>query len=322
MNTKMIFGTVALGALLLFQACKKETPAPADTTSPTPTVTPQASASALKSFLENNLNASKQTFTISATNPSLITGQQGTTIQFYANSFETMAGVSVTGDVEVELIEALDKRDMLLKGLHTIGRQSNGAYAPLISGGEMKLTVRQNGQKLRLKSGVSYQMTMPATGGVDPNMTLFYGDETSDTLVWTQADSANFFGQGGTYNAFCDSMNWVNCDFFYSDPNPKTKVFADLPDGFNNTNCLLYVVFDGMNSLTNIAHFEGGLFTTGPYYKLPEGLAVHFVAFAIINNVPHYAIQAATIGTNHIETITSLSPTTEAAFATAIGNLP
>jgi hypothetical protein len=309
-------------ALIALTACKKETPKTVDVIQPGTSNPVLATNAELKAFYANNLNAATQSFVIDAAAPNLITGSKGTKLQFSPNSFETMSGQSVTGNVTITMVEIFSKADMIMMNKPTMGKLPSGGLGALISGGEMKITASQNGQTLRLKPGFNYDLQVPAAGGVDPNMGLFYGENGNDTLVWTAADSAIFTGQGNTYFTFPDSLNWINCDYFNSNPNPKTVVQVQVPAGFNGTNCSVFISFDGLNSLTAFYNYSNGVFTTFPSYQLPTTLPVHFIVMAIINGNPHVAIVPSTIVNNHLEVIPALTQMTPAQLATALANLP
>lgn len=321
MKFKLRIGILGL-VIIAFTACKKENPKKVDVVQPGISNPNQATSAELKAFYANNLSAANQNFTIDVASPALIVGSKGTKLQFYANSFETMTGQNVTGNIQISMVEIFSKADMILMNKPTMGNNLMGGLNPLISGGEMKITATQNGQTLRLKSGFTYDLQVPAPNGVDPNMGLFYGDNSNDTLVWTIADSANFSGQGNTYFAFPDSLNWINCDYFYNNPNPQTTVNVQVPAGFNGTNCSVFVSFDGLNSLAALYHFTNGVFTTAPSYQLPITLPVHFIVIAIINGNPHAAIVPSTIVNNHLEVIPALTQMTPAQLSAALANLP
>lgn len=311
------------GCALFFVACQKKDqlldPSIEGNGNP---IEVKGDAQALKNFFASNETNATQSFTIDVANPQLITGSGGLTLQFYANSFETQSGQTVTGNVEIKLLEVYNKRDMFLLNKPTMGKTWLGELNPLISGGEFKVMAYQNNQQLRLKSGFSYSATVPAPGGADPQMSLFYGDTTNDTLIWNPADSGQLWGTGNLYNGIFDSLGWINCDYFYNDPRPKTFVEVEIPHGFTNQTCAVFVWFDGLNSLTSFYNYSNGVYTTAPSYKLPVGLNVHFIAISFIGGNPHVAIVPSTIVNNHHEVISSLNATTLAQLAIDISALP
>lgn len=321
MKLNINIGLIAF-ALIAMTSCKKDNPPHADVVQPGTTGQGTASGADLKAFYNSNLANVEQSFTIDAASPVLITGNQGTTIQFNPNSFETMSGQNVTGNIQIKLVEIFTKDKMIMMNKPTMANDFTGGLAPLISGGEARITATQNGQTIRLKPGMNYALTVPAPNGVDPNMGLFYGENSTDTLIWNAADTATFYGQGNTYFTFPDSLNWINCDYFYSNPNVKTTVQVQIPAGLNGSNCALYISFDGLNSLAQLYNFSGGVFTSSPNYQLPIGLPVHFIAVAIINGNPHASIVSSTIVNNHLEIMPSLTLMTSAQLSAALANLP
>lgn len=319
-KTKRIFLTL-LAVSLVATACKKDEPEDPNQPDPNPTgETP--SAQELKNYFSDNENDAIQYFTVDAESQITIDGDKGTQFNIQANSFETQSGGAVTGSIDIELIEIFDKTDMIRLNKPTMGRQLNGDLEPLISGGEFKLTASQNGSELNLKQGYMYNVTVPAPNGVDPDMAAFNGTVTNDTLIWEPADSGFVNGQGNEYDCYFDQLNWINCDYFMNDPSPQTAVEVEIPQGFDNTTCMLFVSFDGLNSLTTFYNFSNGVYTTAPSYTMPIGIDVHFVAVSFINGDPHVAIVPATIQNNHYEIIPQLNQTTPGQFQTDLNNLP
>jgi len=326
-----------IGTALIFSACEKEefetetnteTTTTIDTTSTntttdTSTITEwQGDATQLTNFFTNNEASAKQNFVVDVMAPTLISGQLGTTIQFYGNSFQDASGNSITGNVDVELIEAYGKKDMLFLNKQTLGN-NNGSFSPLVSGGEFKLTVSQGGSDVFLKDWYSYEVTIPAPDGIDTEMNIFFQNSvTADTLVWAEADSSMIFDVVGVYSAQLGSLGWINCDRFMSQAGDQTTISVTPPKGLTNKNCALFISFDGLNSLTSLYNFTNGSFTTGDYYTLPVGLDVHFIALSYINGVPHVAIVPSTITANHSEVINALQATTVSQLTTDLVNLP
>jgi len=307
-----VLGLIALALTVV--ACKKE-----DSIQPNPFPT---NNTALKNYFKAREQAGVQTFTIDAQSPEVITGSKGTKIYFEPNSFQLANGQVASGSVEIKLIEILSKKDMILMNKPTMANHPTGGIAPLISGGEFRITAYQNGAPLQLVEGASYLIDVPAPNGVDPQMQAFVGDNSGDTLVWNQMDSSAVWGQGNAYQAYFDTLAWINLDYFFNDPRPQTTVQVQIPSGFTNQTCTVFISFDGMNSISSFWNYSAGVYTTAPNYTLPVGLEVHFIALSIINAVPHVAIFGATIENNHLEVIAELTATTDAQLAADLNNLP
>ena len=321
MNFKNL-SLIIVVATVVFSACKKDEP----TTLAPGIVIPSngtASGEQLRNFFQENQDNAVQSFVIDAVNPTTITGNLGTSLQFNANSFEDAAGNSITGNVTIELTEILGIKDMIFQNRQTVGN-NNGSLFPLVSGGQFNIKASQNGNEVFLKPWNNYYVEVEAPNGVDPNMAVFYQDSPSaDTMTWVQGDSTIVWGNNsGGYSTYFDSLNWVNLDYFMGQGTAQTGVNVTVPTGFDNTNCSVFVSFDGMNSISGIYNYANGMFNTGQYYTMPVGVDVHFIVMAFINNVPYAAIVPATISNNHSQIIPALTATTEAQLTMDIQNLP
>jgi hypothetical protein len=285
---------------------------------------------------EENLEDMKQAFSLNSETGGDIIGTQGTTIRFFANGFLKSNGDAVTGNVDVKLIELYKKSDMLLTKMPTQGKTDDGKIALLVSGGEFYINATQNGEQL--KPNGNYMIIAPTetTGGEDTDMKPFEGVEECDNdgceVVWKQQDRdikiGAADGQGGliesAYQVFQSQFGWTNIDRWYSDPRDKTTIFVDVPEGYDNTNCAVYLSYDGEGSalaLFDTYNAGTGLFTEH-YGLIPIGLEVHFIMVSVIDDQWYYSIHAATIGANHVETFTTLQPTTEAELTALVDALP
>jgi hypothetical protein len=291
---------------------------------------------ALDAYIETNIEDQKQGFTLDAAAGGNITGSKGTVLRFSPNAFLTLSNEAVTGMIDIKLIEVYSRTNMLLTDKPTTGKLDNGDHATLISGGEFYVNATQNGNQLKLVSG--YQIIAPTenTGGVQEGMKVFTGvEECVDddcNNVWVEVkdrgmEVGQFQGTGGSFSAyFCfqQKFGWTNIDKWYSDPRPKTTIFVDAPQGFDNTNCAIFLSYD--DEPTSLARFdtydhETGLFSEH-YGLIPIGLKVHFILVSIVDDKIHYAIQGAEITENHVEVIGEVKAITQEELIELIGNLP
>ncbi len=314
---------VAAAVTVTIFGCKKE-----ENITPTPNST-SGNSLTIASFLTKK-EAPKQTFTIDANQNQRIKGTKGTIIDFSANSFKTQSGQAVSGNVTIELREMYSKSDMIFSKAPTMSNHSM-----LISGGELYLQAFQNGTPLQLSSSDKVNAKFPLQNNVAP-MREFYNyssfedrqeptdwyssdyDSTATDSVFVITDSSDFQEY---YSFYLDGMNWINCDYFYNSPGPFTDITVNVGTQFNYTNCVVYVSFDGMNSMASL--YDSGVNHTYSYGypSIPEGLGVHLVAVANINGQYYSAIVPATLSANFSTNIT-LTPTTETQITTAIGQLP
>ncbi len=296
---------------------------------------PQPDGEALAENFTANVEELRQEFTISS-DGGAITGEQGTAITFYGN-FLTQQGGAVTGDVDIELIEIFDKASMVLTKKATNGKTAEGAIGTLISGGEFFINATQEGQPLTIDGGFSIMAPTDNTGDLSNEMFLFAGKEECDgdkcELVWEQqADKRVEAGQGqgtggemGTYYyAFQNQFGWTNIDRWYSDPRPKTTIFVDVPEGYDDSNCVVYLSYDGEpTALARMDVYDDDtqLFTEH-YGLIPIGLEVHFIFVSMVDDEWKYAIQGATIVENHVEVINNVQTITEEQLIALINALP
>lgn len=291
---------------------------------------------ALQQKYKDYLDDATQNFSATAEDGANITGEKGTQLYFPPNVFTDANGDEVTGSVDIELIEIFDKAGMLLSKKTTQGRTDDGAIATLISGGEFFINAKQDGEQLQLKPGMAFQLVVKADPGEEApgDMQLFINEnrdclEADCDVVWEEQDQRMEIGdtpngEGATYYAFADNFGWTNIDRWYSDPRPKTTLFVDVPEGYDNTNCTVYLSYDGEpNALARFDVYDPELeLFTEHYGLIPIGLEVHFIVVSVVDDQYHYAIQGATIGEDHVELISELSPTTEAELIQLIEDLP
>jgi len=297
---------------------------------------PNPDGEALQTMIDENIAEQSQSFKVNASAGGQIIGEQGTIIQFSSEPFLTLSGDPVTGEVDVELIEIYSRSSMLMTNKATVGEMDNGDHATLISGGEFYVNATQNGNPLKPASGYSIISPTSKTGGADDEMGIFNGEENCIddvcNLVWKQADErqieiGEFQATGGVYSAyycFQSKFGWTNIDRWYNDPRPKTTIYVDVPQGFDNTNCAVFIVYDGEpTALGRMDTYdaETGLFSEH-YGLIPVGLEVHFVLVSIIEDEIHYAVQGTTITENHVEVINSVESITKEELIELIDELP
>lgn len=282
----------------------------------------------LKSFFSDNVTSNTQHFTINANTGGTFVGEKGTRVTISPNSLFDASGQIVTGTVNIELIEIYDRASMLMMNKPTMGQLPDGKKSVLISGGEYYLKISQNGVELN-STGVDVTMPTGNTGGPDFNMSLFDGTIENNDLTWNlledtvnvdQDTTAEF---GSSYEILDGSWGWTNVDRFYSDPRPKTTLKLKVPDGFDNTNCEVYLTYDGEpTALASLDTYTSDGYFSEHYGQIPIGLEVHFIAVTMINDELNYAVLGATITDGYIGYINSFSPISQANLATMINNLP
>jgi len=323
-------GRALLTAIVLtnLSGCGEETPAGPDD--------PKPDADALNHWFDTNTENQEQYFMVTASTGGNVTGNQGTIVKFGTNAFTKPNGDLVVGSVNITLIELYDRASMLLAKKPTNGKMSDGSISTLVSGGEFYVNATQDGVQLNLKSGFTIVAPTENTGEIDQAMDLFNGEIVCDgddcDLVWQEVkdrgiEIGEFQTTGGfktAYYAFQSKFGWTNIDRWYNDPRTKTKIFVKVPEGYDRSNCAVYMAYDG--EPTALASFDTydndkKLFTEH-YGLIPIGLKVHFIFVSIIEDEIHYALQSATITENHIETISDVKAITQEDLVSLVDALP
>ena len=304
------------GIALIAFSCKKPTVIPP----------PAPDSAALIAFTNDNLADATQHFSVDAGASIFIIGEKGTQLYLSANSLIDSDGDLVTGNVDVEFIEIDKKSGMVLMNKATMGKLGTN-HATLISQGEFYVSISQYGTELTLTSPMTL---VSPVDSYDPAMRKFINTGVEDDLLWEMAEDSILAagdtimggGAGVSYEILPGEWGWTNIDKFYSDPRPKTTIFAELPDGFDNTNSEVYISYDGeSNALAQFDVWVDGRFTEH-YGLIPIGLEVHFIAVGIIDGELNYSIQAATITDNHVQDIDGFSAISDEGLVDLIDDLP
>ncbi len=320
-NLKHILGTLLMTALL-FSSCTKNDEGD---------IIIRPSAQDYKELKDAALDDLKQTFQFNAEDGNVsFTSEKGVEININGACL-TLNGNAVTGSVDLEFVEVFDKGNMLTTNKPTMGTLPNGDKALLISGGEFLINATQNGDALETTCNIQLGIPTNLTGGVDNDMKLWKGAiDENDNLAWREVKDdtgqGGVFGEGNNYYAFIGDFGWSNVDRFYNDPRPKTTILAAVPEGYNNTNCSIFLSYDGEDTgLANLDTYdaETGLFSEH-YGQIPIGLECHVIFVSEEGNNWKYAVKAVTIEENGVITFidadTAIATQTE--LTTIINGLP
>ena len=208
----------------------------------------------------------EQSFTGNAATGFTITGEKGTKVTFAPNAFVDANGGKVNGNVTVTLKEVLSKKDVLFSGVMT---ESNGQL--LESGGEILVKAKKDGADLRLNPalqndgakveipkvmnnkdlGLFVQDKRQQPGGANGT-----GQQQQSPYTWNPAPYYPFGNGPNSYSFSLPSFTWVNCDRFYSDPNPKTTITA-LPSFQDNnqvTDLQVMLVFRNISTVITLPY--------------------------------------------------------------------
>jgi hypothetical protein len=207
-----------------------------------------------------------QSFSGNAATGFSIIGAKGTKVIFPANAFVDGNGNIVSGSVTVTLKEVLSKKDVILSGVMT---EANGQL--LESGGELLVKAKKDGADLMINpalvdNGVKVEVPKAMN---DKDMGLFIQDkrrpdgttnggqqQQQNPYTWTPAPYYPFGNGPNSYSFTLPGFNWVNCDRFYNDPNPKTTI-TTLPvfqDNNQVTDLQVLLVFKNITTVVTLPY--------------------------------------------------------------------
>lgn len=157
-------------------------------------------------------------------------------------------GTRVTGNVTLDFVELYKRGNMLVVNKPLMGTAMDGlTKGPMITGGQFYINVTKDGRQV---DPFYSHMTVPDanTGEHNPDMTLWKGTENEDgNMVWEEVglkdEQGGVFAGDACYDVWGRLFNWINIDILYSLPDPKTQVWVKVPDGYDNKNCSVYVVY-------------------------------------------------------------------------------
>ncbi len=260
----------------------------------------------------------------------------------------TVNGQPVNGAVMVEFIEIFSRGDMATANKTTSGvpneieNPEEQVPNPLISGGEFFINMTtEEGQNI--DEGAEFRVAVPTelTGGDDEDMTVWTGEEDWDDdqdggdgdgdVKWDENKEDDGSDEeapinGGEYILTLDRFGWVNIDKLREYPGPKTTIYVDVPNGFDDHNSKVYIAFEGQqNILIQLNTYDPVTGYFGENYNLmPVGETCHIIFVSGSGGNWLYAVKTITITPNGVETITSsdITTATQAAVISMLNSLP
>ncbi len=311
--------SLLLLAILILNSCKKEEEDSRVFNEPNVTL----------DFFENNLNNSKQVFTVDLTNTTWLSGSKGTYIIISPCSFLDVDGNEVLGEIEFELIEAQTNIDMLKLNRPTFTKDGQ----LLVSGGVLYINANKDGEPLNINPNCALNVYMPDvnsnyaggdmqyfSGETDDNG-VFAWDLEDDTVTVQAWDNDN--GDAMVYGFNVDSVGWINCDYFYNWQGDLTGVEVQMPQGYNGSNSQVFIHYNSINSIAGLNDFnQDGIFDLGSGYETPVGMGVKFIALSGDSLSGYYFDTVSSIiSLNHNEVISIMNPISSTDLQDLLNNL-
>ena len=226
-----------------------------------------------------------------------ITGAKGMKFDFPANDFIDNNGNPVAGNVVVSLKEVLSKKDIVLSGKVT---ESNGQL--LITGGEFQILASQNGQALRLNPAVTVNVKVPTTLNTDAMNLFVWAPAGVSDSTWILDQKARVVSSPDFYQFNLPSFGWVNCDYFYTNPNPKTTitatpVYAGAVPSIKDQRA--YMVFDDLKTVAGLPFVLSINKHRSYENSMPIGLKGKLIILSTdVNNVIYFGHTNFTVSAN------------------------
>lgn len=243
---------------------------------------------ALEKLFEDAVTAEKAFMHFNSADPNFVyTTPRGTTVTINGTCLR-LNGNPVTGTVILEFVELFDRALMAATNKPAMGLQSNGKKELLLSGGEFYINVKKDGVPLTTTCPVKIETPASNTGGVTTGMSAFNGFITNNELTWEPATNWDVIQVAqNKYTLNVPGFGWFNCDKFYNDPRPKTKININVPAGYNNVSRTFILVKDLPNTLGTAA---------GEY---PVGLNCYIMFVTEQNGKYRWITKEQTLTANH-----------------------
>jgi len=217
---------------------------------------------------------------------------------------------STCPELKIEITEVLNKRDIVARGLNTIG--DSGVLFE--SGGIVRVQASCKGQPLELQPGRTLKIQIPNNnqqGGF-----FVFNQSTSNTNgPWTKSNQEVFEAEwplsNGVqlgYELLVKNLGWVACGRSLAEP---TSLFCiELPVGFADQNTLAYLVFKNQQIVAPL-QFDLGQ-NKFCYPKTPTGFQVQMVAVSKLGGQYWLGKAETEVGTNATFKLGPLQMTEEA----------
>lgn len=317
---KKILAPIAL-FLLLATSCKKEDP------NNNVTIPTYKTYSSIDEIF-NELSLKPKVVSIDAATGGSFYGNSGTRYIFQPNCFADATGATITGNVQIEVTEWLNKSDMMFSGVLPI---SNGE--PLVSGGEVFVKATKAGKELFLKPGKTFQANIPQSGTADTTMGFFKGQpmagDAANKVNWVETTRKTTDTTGtwagvvrniiykpkpeDTLRMISDSIQFCNADRFMSGSinwqNFKITIVANGVTISDTDGLFTYALYDNQKSLWKCGWYGAPVNNVYSEHHIPD-IPCHFVSYALIKGHFYGGVLAATpkTGENYTVTLTEVDP--------------
>lgn len=199
----------------------------------------------------------EQKFIMDAAVGKTLVGNSGSKYYIPANALLHQNNTTVTGNVEIVLIEYSTKADMLFSGVTTTSGKEL-----LESGGMFYIMAKQNGEELKAKPEANFSFNIVPTGNnmIDP-MDFWNGvpnpNDSLNKINWVIQDSIRIVPRKDSQNFkpnYQFQLNYFkfgfcNLDRYYDQNKPRIKsIKINLPSNCNDTNSMALIIMKQFNA--------------------------------------------------------------------------
>lgn len=245
----------------------------------------------ISKMFDDNLSelTEKDSFNASVGNY-VFTSKKGTTVTINTSCLKD-DGITPTGNLTIEFVELFDRKDMLLTNKPTMADLGQNSEL-LISGGEIMVKVKKDGRDLTTTCPIPIVIKSSNSNGTKDSMLAFKGNIQKGELLWSVLQSTDMVidKNNNTYNFSIPGFGWFNCDKFYNDPRPKTKLTLKVPTGYENSSNVFLMVKGQPNALGK------------SFGKFPIGLECYLIFITLKDEKYQWIIRETTLVNNHTET--------------------
>lgn len=247
------------------------------------------SASSQSTFLLNYLSADQMLETPNGTRIFLLDPDH---LFVDANTGNSVP-CSTCQELKIEVTEVMNKRDILARGLNTVG--DSGTLFE--SGGMIRIVASCSGQALALASDRNLKIQIPNSN----QQSDFFVYNQSSPTQWTKNTQEVFEAEwpvsGGTqlgYELLTKRLDWIACGRPLK--NPTSNLYLELPTGFADQNTLAYMVIKNLQIVAPLKYDLGKNKFFMP--KAPVGFQVQLLAVSKLGEQYWLGKTETEIGTN------------------------
>jgi hypothetical protein len=171
-------------------------------------------------------------------------------------------------------------------------------------------------------NNTSLEVSVP-TDEIDYSMSVFVRiDSSANGFTWVPVntnDSMGFNNSDFPYSYLFSiaTLGWINCDYFYYDPNPK----YDLKVNFSNrpSEVAVYLVFNQINSVARL--YDWNLDGTFEDFQIPEGHSITIVAVGVDAEGKYYLSTEDVVVNSNMTATLSMAEVTKDYMKSVLDNL-